>query len=1175
MCGDEDIATYVNQLYRNRTYKGVIDTLSTKWDSRAPGPYSGFKFGSLVKSIRLKPSIIASNISVAMSIFGVEINVELNQKVRSIAVVQKLQGSKNHKIQLRTIHPQDFERSQLLKLLQDSAELIISEIFGQSIRLNELWKEIGATNQLDIKLAKRMVLEKIVPTLERLRVREYGVGSLLSEYSQAQKYYLESPVNGRAGIDRVLSNIQQLIENNDELKSVILDSVRHEIGYHSQYFPDSVPFELFQNADDAIGEKILMEGCDPEAFANPTYKVKFDQETNSLDFFHWGREINYCKVGYAEGEGRYERDLEKMVSLNISDKSGTSTGKFGLGFKSCLLICDEPEIYSGDISFNIQAGILPTLSPSVKVLENVVESHVSKGALPTLTRLKLTSEYQSRQDEIIARFKQSAGILCVFSKYITSIEIDNEIIQWTRKPISKVEGLYIGETKMPSGGKLKSQKILHFQCEKGQFIFQLRRDGFISLEDSKLSKFWVLNPLQEDLPAGFIVESDFQVDIGRSQLAKNNNANISVMAEMGRNLASMLTSLYLWSQEDWDGCKLTFGFGEQLTIEKFWSSLWNVLTTGWPRALSNTESKAILFRELFVATGGLLAFYNNHFAVPTSIAKGKEGLISLANVSCQADKLLTSAYKSLCGMPNLQTLVNDNQLVSYSVGQFLEQINQGYKSISVVDLIKEYIPEGRTEPDAAAVLGKLFNSNFDSEMSKYQANHNETELLKRELKNILFLSKSDRWIDANNVFIFNQKSSDSDKLIAKFAPSNGLLSEGYCHLGEIFFEFCQTRPNLNTYEWAIGIHRNEEIRQLALLKYLISPDGERLLQRLKNKPPEWMEYPNLDPAMLKMKWSFTDLEIERFHVQWTDTDDDLRKRGQQRVKNDSVSQYSPELALKNVHEWWLENKHIEQPEYDDKLYYKPLPWQVMADDIELKTLEARRGWLQLFYLGSCQTMGRTTEGHHREAMRWFSEKGWWDKIASPDGISAEAWTDIIDEYLESSMVSERYRQWFQILPLYRFSLHLNEYVELFMQADMVENIDDLVKTSSSAALQGSGISLPELRTTLGIGVNFVIRELIRHGVVDPDAARFAFSLSKSVRQSISKVGYQCVNNASPYESENVYSYFECELGQEAATFGLSFDIPFRIIWGRGNDDLRERLLGIGAFDFDEEFDIDG
>jgi hypothetical protein len=1175
MCGDEDIATYVDQLYRNRTYKGVIDTLSAKWDSRAPGPYSGYKFGSLIKSIRLVPSIIDSNVGVATSIFGIDINVELNQKVRSIAVVQKLQGSKKHKIQLRTIHPQNFERSQLLKLLQDSAELIISEIFGQSIRLNELWKEIGSTNQLDIKLAKRMVLEKIVPTLERLRIKKHGVGLLLSQYSQAQRYYIESPQNGRAEIDSVLSNIQQLIEKDDELKLVILDSVRHEIGYHSQYFPDSVPFELFQNADDAIGEKILMEGGCLEEFANPKYTVNFDQETNSIDFFHWGREINYCKVGYSEGEGRYERDLEKMVSLNISDKTGTSTGKFGLGFKSCLLICDEPEIYSGDISFNIQAGILPIASPSIKTLENIVESHVSKGALPTLTRLKLTSEYQSHQDEILARFKQSAGILCVFSNHITTIEINNERIQWTGKPISKIEGLYIGETKIPSGGKLKSQKILHFRSKKGQFIFQLRRDGFISLEGNELSKFWVLNPLQEDLPAGFIVESDFQVDIGRSQLAKNNDANINVMADIGRNLASMLKSLYLWSQDDWEDCKLAFGLTDQLTKEKFWGSLWNVLTTGWPKALSNTESKAILFRELFIATGGLLTFYNNHFAVPTSISKGNEGLISLENVSCQADKLLTSAYKNLCNMPNLQSLVNENKLVNYSVGQFLEQIKHGYNSISVVDLIKDYIPEGKTEPEAAEVLGKLFNSNFDLEMSKYQANYSETEILKRELKNILFLSKSDRWIDANSVFIFNEKSSDSEKLIAKFAPSHGLLSEGYSHLGQIFFDFCQTRPNLNTFEWAIAIHRNDEERQLALLKYLISPDGARLLQRLKNKPPEWMVHPNLDPAILKSKWKFTDLEVERFHVQWTDTDEDLRKRGQQRVKNESVSQYSPDLALMNVHEWWLENKHIEQPKYDDKLYYKPLPWQVMADDVELKTLEARRGWLQLFYLGSCQTMGRTTEGHHREAMRWFSDKGWWDKIASPEGVSANEWTDIIDEYLDSSMVEERYRQWFQILPLYRFSVHLDDYVELFLQADRIENIDDLVKTSSSAALQGSGISLPELKATLGIGVNFVIRELIRHGVVDPEAAKFAFSLSNSARQAISKVGYQCVNNATPYESQNVYSYFESELGPKDATFDLSFDIPFRIIWGRGNDDLRESLLGVGAYDFEEEFDIDG
>jgi hypothetical protein len=1172
MCGDEEIKTYVNQLFRGKTYQGVLEAFAEQWQSkcRLPGPWSGFPFKTLIETVRFKPIIIANNKGIASSIFGEKVEVELTSKISSIVVVQKTQQRPNDKlyhIQLRTIDPKELDRSQLHNLLQSGAELLL-ELFGHSLRLNQLWSEVGESNQLDIKLAKRMVLEKIVPTLERLRVKEHGVGELLIRHGQAVRYCCESKTNTRAEIENVLVDIQKLIETDESLKKEILRAVRHEIGTHSQYFPDSVPFELFQNADDAVDEKQRMDGADYTNDANSKFIIKYETAVNALDFYHWGREINYCKVGYVEGEGRYARDLEKMVSLNVSDKTPTSTGKFGLGFKSCLLICDEPEIHSGDVIFNIHAGILPAISPSSEVLTERVQNHIFDGVQPTLTRLKLLERFTANPSEITSRFKQASGVLCVFSKHIRRIEIDNEIIEWRPTRSSRIQNLNIGSVKLPSAAGLKNQKVLHYQGSSGQFLFQLQAKGFVSLEDKKLSKFWVLNPLQEDLPAGFIVDGNFQVDIGRSQLAKNDEANLAVMAKLGNDLALMLTEVFEWTQEDWAGFKLEWDLSPTLGLNQFWGTLWNVLTSAWPAGLSSTDNKAILFKELFIAPGALLDFYNRCSAIPNNMAKSDLSLVSLKKAEFSADKLLTSAYVDLRTLPQIRQLVAAEGLVSYQVGYFLKQIGRELKSLSILELLNGYLPGEEVSIEAAVELGKLFNSDFEAKMSDYQAHCGEMDSLKSALQNLLFKNLAGGWSRAQDLDLFESDYESEDVLLAQFASPSCVIAEAYCEHGQLFFKYCQSRNRRNIEAWARSIQGSELNRQIALLNYMISHGGAGLLEKLKANPPDWMRDNALDATLLKNKFRLNEIQVEKFYAKWNDTDEDLRRRGQQRIREESQSQYSPEQALMKVHDWWIDVQLVELSEYNQRLYSSPLPWEKMKNDVGLLSLEARSGWLKLFYLGACQSMGRTTEVQHRAAMDWFEQRGWWDKIATRNRLRAEDWTEIIEEYLTESKVNERYRQWLQILPLYRFATNLQDYVDLFLCAGQIDNLDDLLASTSSPLLHGSGISVPELKATLGIGVNFVIRELIRHQVIDSDATKYAFTMPGLVRKALTRVGYPALNGASPYESERAFEYISDLIGEELATFEMSFDIPFRIIWQ--SEALKRDLLGVGAFEHSED-----
>ena len=172
----------------------------------------------------------------------------------------------------------------------------------------------------------------------------------------------------------------------------------------------------------------------------------------------------------------------------------------------------------------------------------------------------------------------------------------------------------------------------------------------------------------------------------------------------------------------------------------------------------------------------------------------------------------------------------------------------------------------------------------------------------------------------------------------------------------------------------------------------------------------------------------------------------------------------------------------------------------------------------------------------------------------------------MDEYLETAETEEQYRIWMQILPLYRFVTNLEDYVELVMKSDMLETLDDLRSPGQSQALQGSGISVPELDATLGIGINFIIRELIRHDVLEPeDCQQYGFVLPKQVRIAFSKL-QDCLinkNKADPNQSELIYDYVEQFLGEDKASFEKCFDIPFRVLLME--PDLCEELLGIGLW----------
>ncbi|EKO5190715.1 hypothetical protein P0J08_002555 [Vibrio vulnificus] len=1165
-----DVEKLVSNYLRQSTLESIKQVYEEKWYSGKGrrGEFSHYPYSSLYKSVDFELAICAENAAYMTSIFGERIQVKL-QKTPDSLLVHQANKTKTKRVELRRVDTKNVSKDQLLRMLAKAVETIFTDVFGaECIRFeSDFLKRFGASEQVDIQITRQIVLENVVPLLERLQVREEGLCDLRSDYKREQRVLASSDpsvLQDRSRLNSVLTKIKETLENNEKVQSLVLESVRKEMSKHFQYSPFSVPFELFQNADDALCELIEMQGDSTNVL------TRFDVVSGSdgtLNFYHWGREVNYCKSSYVAGKNQFDRDLEKMVSLNVSDKSDGKTGKFGLGFKSSLLLTDIPRLVSGDICAEIHAGVLPSVpsKPVMTELNQNVEDHKIGNRKPTLIQLPECNKKRADLKLVLGRFKSNAGILTVFSRQIREINIDEQRFGWSGQALHHIPEVLVGEVKLPTNTSeesnviLRSNRVLVINTESGQFLFALDSNGVVSLSNRKnLSSFWVLNPIDEDLKLGFCINAPFAVDIGRSQLAVDNGDNIDLSSSLGKALSAVLVKMFAASSNNWNEFAEEVGLGQSSTFIKFWASLWDVITAHWPARLGETNSKAELIKQMFTVEDGLLAFYQRCAALPRNLGVKEDSLVQLKNVDTGANKPLTKAFNTLGNHPILQRLYKDQQLVGHDTFEFLKSIdfrpnNGALTKLELIDLIGQDFPHNEVNHDRASFYGRLFGKNFEKLMSNFEMTVTEKKVLEERFSELKFLNKTGVYVTASKLIVEGSPERD---LLSKFAPDSAKLSEKYDQASMDLVSFIRRDVSYDIHSWAKQIRSEESNRggkQEGLCSFLVEGGylASSLLRKLQTDHPAFLTKGRFDPSVLTEKWRWSSSKASAFISIWIDTEEDKARHVRQAQKEFIPNVTNGEQILENITNWWNQCRNQSLINYDKQLYAQPMPWKAMTEDFELETLDARKGWLKLFYLGSCQTIGFSNDTANRNVVSWFEENGWWDKLAVANGPSPEVWKELMEEYLQTARVDERYRIWIQVLPLYRFATKLKDYVALFMNASFIENLDDLLKPNSSNKLSGSGIQVSELKGTLGIGINFILRELQRHQVLEreycEDIQKYAFVLPARLRKLLKKMGAGLSLDAEPGNSELAYGYLASSLNSETHPLLRDFDIPFRVL----------------------------
>ena len=477
------------------------------------------------------------------------------------------------------------------------------------------WK-VG--RQADLEIARAFMLENALFYFRTLSGRLDGdLKHLIARYdnwryTQHEHQGIEGNRSAGESKQAIVAELERLIVPGNELARQSLKLVRSKMEQLG-YGVDSIPFELLQNADDAIAElrAALGEGWNAQwKRQTQTVALNIGEQTRNghtsyvYAWRHCGRGINQFRVGTLSGEvGRergYNRDLEKMLVLQASDKDDnataaqiTTTGKFGLGFKSVFLATDLPQIVSGDLAFQIVGGFFPR---DLEAGQREAFRRDAPDEMQGATRIRFRSERAPKQ--LAERFVRYAPLCLLFARCVARLEISIagqiHAIEPQRTQIwSNVETATLGQAMSFGAGKLAAlpARALIVRAESGTLVLGLDFDGARALP-ADVPAFWSLAPTRNEVFVGWALNADWGVDVGRSQVPTN-ESNENIARELGRQIGQTLRSW--WNASD-DFAAVCQNLGIAATNrQQFWRNLGRVLNDS---ATSSSRLLRIFGHEL-------------------------------------------------------------------------------------------------------------------------------------------------------------------------------------------------------------------------------------------------------------------------------------------------------------------------------------------------------------------------------------------------------------------------------------------------------------------------------------------------------------------------------------------------------------------------------------------------
>lgn len=999
-------------------------------------------------------------------------------------------------------------------------------IQNQRNALGHLFDSYLASDQATLEEAIADIRDGLAERIKKLTRSPYLLAAL-------ERYDLNSRKRGQNEGERRATAKEQLWRAIREPGAAeeLLHAVREKMNRRN-YDASRALFELFQNAVDAARQGSGKSDVRIEAQRDETGEI------SHLRFIHWGRPINHPGPN---APPRFARDLDNMLDMDSSEKEGMH-GRHGLGFKTVHMLSDDARVASGRLRFRILGGMIPEPWEEGRALQQIYNR---KLAMATVIDLPVPPELAEGAGMAWDAFTLVAPFLPV-----TAPEI-GEIILCDGSELSsgaaRRQDIGLGLAMVDYGS---DRRALQLDLDAGYRMFVQIVDGVPVAFPKTWSRLWNLVPMDgEVVHAAWLLNGPFEMDQGRRGLHGKASDKLEEFRKRGGPFGDRLTTLY-----------------------QRWAEV--AAACGLPR-----EGRDAFFDRLVDliypdVDDDLTAALHVMKASPPGISPGRRGLTTLlaqcpviplasGGRACVGD--INSVYEHSLSDPEIL------QRVSAWLGEFDLRANAidtswarrltalGFPRPASCDLgvlAERLFASSDISPSHAAMLGEVFNPSARQDWPKA-----ERDRVDRAIRPVRLKSEDEKFVPSREL-VFPQDTRETqegqvERLRAGFAPTSGRLHAEYAGDAVEFAQLARASvgyvPPATLKHWLDSASVDAR-RELAALQYLAARPNE-----IQNIP--WLQSAEAARALP----AFTKLSPaeQRVLIAWLGGDRDIDPIPLPVPLFDPVRP-PPEEILAGVVEWWDENRedlvsHYERATYGDLC------------DPELLRVDDDETWFTLLSLGSFQTLGRIKPGQSRNFIERGRNEKWWTELAQVDADDPElkgyvarliAWSE--------PDAPEDYLMWRRCLgDMCMIARHLDTYRSIFRKLPaMVRQeggkvaLSSLLRPSGDAYVARMNLEGAPIARSLGMGANWIVRELARREVYTDEQARivqpFAWSARLRIRSFVDEIGLGSVESGMDTGRE-LHRRVTASL-DDPMPFGIDGDLPLELINTRPYPEARFELL---------------
>ncbi|NJO64335.1 MAG: hypothetical protein HC836_41065 [Richelia sp. RM2_1_2] len=624
---------------------------------------------------------------------------------------------------------------------------------------------------------------------------------------------------------------------------------------------------------------------------------------------------------------------------------------------------------------------------------------------------------------------------------------------------------------------------------------------------------------------------------GRTSLDRNSQRNIKLAAKIGEGLANKLDKLFNSSLSNWEALR------ENLQIKEtdeytFWEFLWNVLVVDWLKNSSEDVTQKLI-KEAF---GGEYCSMRYLIASQPALPNGLYGkvyrqLVRLEKIRYVIEGILAEKqyFEKIVDWQSFQQNCQPSHVVCNTVWQDVKKLlNESNPANTIklrfADVLKWELGDKQVSPKTAVALGQIVTRDFLKQLQSTQSHTKEYDCIKAELRDVCFLSQDNSYVLASKLLVKN--NSEEERLLAAFAPKSRLLHCDYTDTNLDFFLACrEQRETIEPDEmvkWAVAVSTEE--KQQAVREYLIKGERKQIfIPALQaDNSTNWLEK---DRGIQEL----FNINIQEEKVQkaiegkifWNEVNSSFEDENQNQITPEittGILAHNKRETLEEIYSWWTVNHVAEIEKYNQRLY----PMEIDQLEQQLQNRD-RSAWLMLFFLGATHTMGRTKHEQHKGFITFCLDKGWWDIFSQSDSRNLyREWMSVLDDYMEDQLDDTKWYYWMEkFSTIYRIARYLDDYIQSFLAVDRMNGKFDLhhiTAPRTNSAFQGGGADAPPLR--LGIGANFIVRELVRLNIVEPTeyVIPHCFVPRANVRRLFTCLGCSDLNIPDSQNSTKIHDF---------------------------------------------------